>query len=138
MTAATANTTRTAVSVPDGAAASETFSDVGRMYSHCATPHAQMTVATAPAERTRAPRWAPCTSIHSEITPHRPEMMTSGSAREVKPWKTYVASARNTKIPTNATTPVTTAAITARVRKYSTIASSLRRRASHTRYTAAR
>src|SRR6266404_5059859 len=41
-------------------------------------------------------------------------------------------------MPTNATTPAATAAATARRRKYSTISASSIRRASHTRYTAAR
>ena len=88
VTAATPNTTSTVVSVPDGAAAADTFSEVGSRYGHCATPHAPMTLATAPADSTRAPRAAPRTSRTSEVMPHSPDKMTSGSARDVRPWNT--------------------------------------------------
>ena len=47
--------------------------------------------------------------------------MTSGSALVVSSSKRYSASARSTKMPTNAATPATIAAATARRRKYSTI-----------------
>ncbi len=55
-TAASANTTSTVWSVPSGAAACDTFKLVGSMYGHCATPQPMTTVATAPIDRTRAPR----------------------------------------------------------------------------------
>ncbi len=67
------------------------------------------------------------------MSPHSAERITSGRAREVRPWNRYSASARSTKMPAKATTPATTAAPTARRRKYSTIVASSMRRASHTR-----
>ena len=78
------------------------------------------------------PRWRPggrpCAtrrvSRNSAAEPHSAERITSGSAREVNPWNRYSASALSTKMPTRDTTPATTAAPTARRRKYSTIGSS--------------
>src|SRR5829696_7582943 len=70
--------------------------------------------------------------------PHSADRMTSGSARDVRPWNTYVASPWSTKIPASATMPATTAETTARRRKYSTMSASPSRLASHTMYTAAR
>src|SRR3954447_25102598 len=116
-TAATPNTTRMAVSVPDGAAASDTVSDVGSMYGHWATPHPTTIDATAPTASNRAPFDDPRTSRTREPTPHRAETITSGSARDVSPWKTYTASAWSTKMPTTATTPARTAVAMARRRK---------------------
>ena len=65
--------------------------------------------------------------------PQIPEMITSGSARDISPSNTYRASSWSTKMPANAMTPVTIAVATARRRKYSTMSSSCSRRASHTR-----
>ena len=91
-TAARTNTTRIVLSVPDGAAACATVSEVGSMYDHCATPHPMTTDATAATESRRATRADPRRRSTSEPTPHKPEMITSGSAREVSPSKRYFAS----------------------------------------------
>src|SRR5690349_16313599 len=116
-TAATPNTTRMAVNVPDGAAASDTVSVVGSMYGHWATPQPTTIDATAPMASTRATWEDPRTSSTRDPTPHPAERMTNGSARDVNPWNTYTASAWSTKMPTNATTPARTAAAMARRRK---------------------
>src|SRR5215211_5629270 len=94
--------------------------------------------ATAPIASRRAPRGERRTSSASDPRPHSADTMTHGNARDASPWKTYVASACSTKIPTKAAPPATTADPTARRRKYSTMSVLWRRRASHTRYVEAR
>src|SRR4051794_17528654 len=132
------NTTATVTSVGSGAAAWETSSEVGRRYGHCATPHATTTEATAPAESTRAWRGRARRRSAREAPPQSAEMTTNGSARDVSPSKTCSASAWSTKMPARPAHPATSAAPTARRRKYSIRSGCSARAASRTRYTAAR
>ena len=85
--AATMNTTRIVTSVGSGAAACDTFSVVGNMYGHCATPQPITIDATAPMASTRAKRCELRSSSTSEPMPQIAEMITSGSARDVSPSK---------------------------------------------------
>ena len=139
-TTASAVATSTAVIVPDGAAAWATVRLVGQHVVPLPDPPAEHDRRDRAGARARAPRRLERrNSRYKRAGPAQRREDHDGQGPRGEPVDRGTARRRGARrSPRRRRLPATTAATTARRRKYSTMSSSASRRASHTRYTAAR